>query len=156
LRSCSLNELVDSGDISIMDVRRLKNARMDLAQEGIAVTAEDVCGLWYWGASGVGQYHKAGTDFLELYIKAQNKWFDGYAGEKTILMDDFDCKELGHYLKIWADKWACNGEIKGGTVALQHERFIITCNYDPEELWEGHMLEAIKRRFKITHFNKQL
>lgn len=154
LRESSLEELVASGDINIMDVRRLKNARMDLDQEGQALQTEDVRGVWFYGPPGVGKSHKARNDYPDAYIKAQNKWFDGYIGQENILLDDFDCKELGHYLKIWADKWSCSGEIKGGKVNLRHKAFIITSNYHPDELWEGHMLEAIKRRFKITHFNK--
>lgn len=69
------------------------------------------------------------------------------------MLDDFDkggvC--LGHYLKIWADKYACTGEVKGATVPLNHEKFIITSNYTPAQLWpeEPEMLEAITRRFEL-------
>lgn len=153
LRTSSLNELVDTGELSVLEVRRLKNARLDLAQEGACVTTEDVRGIWYYGKPGTGKSHKARTEYPDAYIKAQNKWFDGYQGEETIILDDFDCKELGHLLKIWADKWACSGEVKGGVVNLKHLRFIITSNYHPDYLWEDQaMREAIKRRFKITHF----
>jgi len=152
LRTGSLNELVASGELSILDVRKLKNARLDLDQEGAATSTDSVRGVWYWGPPGTGKSHKARTDFPDAFIKAQNKWFDGYVGQEAIILDDFDCKELGHYLKIWTDKWACSGEVKGGTVSLKHTVFLITSNYHPDELWDGHMVEAIKRRFKITHF----
>lgn len=154
LREGKLEDLVSTGEISILDVRKLKNARMDLDQEGQALQTEDVRGVWYYGPPGAGKSHKARTEYPDAYIKAQNKWFDGYVGQDAIILDDFDCKELGHYLKIWADKWPSSGEIKGGKVNLRHKVFIITSNYHPDELWESHMLEAIKRRFKITHFNK--
>jgi len=152
LRTCSLNELVASGELSILDVRKLKNARLDLDQEGAATSTDSVRGIWYWGPPGTGKSHKARSDFPDAFIKSQNKWFDGYVGQEAIILDDYDCKELGHYLKIWTDKWACSGEVKGGTVSLKHTVFLITSNYHPDELWDGHMLEAIKRRFKITHF----
>lgn len=155
LRESSLNELVASGEISILEVRRLKNARLDLAQEGSAHISDSVRGLWFYGPPGSGKSHLARGTYPKAFIKAQNKWFDGYQGEDAIILDDFDCKELGHYLKIWADKWSCSGEVKGGVVALRHNVFVITSNYHPDELWDGSMLEAIKRRFKITHFNKR-
>ena len=79
-------------------------------------------------------------------------------GEKVILLDDLDVAigsreslEIGHMLKIVADHYACSGEVKGGRVVLQHERFIITSNYLPEDIWlDANMLLAIRRRFKFT------
>ena len=42
-----------------------------------------------------------------LFVKAQNKWFDGYDGESNILLDDYDCgTALGHLLKIWCHYFA--------------------------------------------------
>lgn len=155
LRDTPLNELVDTGLINIKEVRALKNSRMDLAQELGHYEAKGVRGVWYYGPPGVGKSHKARTENPNSYIKAQNKWFDGYAGEKTIILDDLDCKELGHYLKIWSDKWSCSGEVKGGKVPLVHDQFIVTSNFHPRELWEGHMLEAITRRFRIVHFDSR-
>lgn len=153
LLSESLSDLVLSGELSLNQVPIIKKARIILAQEGDALCTEDVRGLWFYGPPGVGKSHHARSNYPDIYLKAQNKWFDGYTGQETILLDDFDCKELGHHLKIWADKWSCTGEIKGGTVNLKHKRFIITSNYHPDDLWEEeNMREAIKRRFQITHF----
>lgn len=64
---------------------------------------------------------------------------------------------LSHYLKIWADRWACTGEIKGATVPLNFKRFYITSNYRINELFgEDPVLEeAIKRRFKEVYKESQ-
>lgn len=155
LRDTPLNELVENGEIHISEVRKLKNARLDLAQEGAAYEHDDVRGEWYWGEPKTGKSHKARTENPGLYIKSQNKWWDGYQGEEVVLLDDLDTETLGHYLKIWADKWACTGEVKGGTVALRYKKFIVTSNYPPEHFWpaDEQMQKAVRRRFKITHFN---
>lgn len=157
IRESSLNELVDDGTIDISQVRKIKNAKLDLAQEQEAFVAKGTRGFWLEGPPGTGKTHYARTQWGDcFYIKAQNKWFDGYTGQKTIVLDDLDkggmC--LGHYLKIWADKWACTGEVKGGQVNLSHVRFVITSNYSIEELWpeDEEMQTAIKRRFEQKNF----
>lgn len=74
----------------------------------------------------------------QLYEKSQNKWFDGYCNERIVLIDDFDHQGgncLGHYLKRWADKWIVKAEVKGNTVQLKHEWFVITSNYSINDLF---------------------
>lgn len=113
-------------------------------------------GIWLYGAPGTGKTTTArsfkGFE-TDTYLKEQNKWFDGYMGEKCIVLDDLDTNTLNHFLKIWADRWACRGEIKGGMVWLRHEYFIVTSNYSIRELMQKDnyvdeaLLAALKRRF---------
>ncbi len=114
---------------------------------------DKVRGIWLHGPSGTGKSHHArlfADNFKGMYSKPQSKWFDGYAQEEVILLDDMDSDVLAHYLKIWTDKYACTGEVKGGTVNLSHKWFIITSNESIEELFKDKprvMVEAIDRRF---------
>lgn len=49
-------------------------------------------------------------------MKLCNKWWDGYQGQENVIMDDIgqEHKCLGQQLKIWADRYACVLETKGG------------------------------------------
>lgn len=118
---------------------------------------EDVRGIWIWGPPRIGKSYFVRQNYPSLYLKAQNRWWDNYQGESTVLIDDFDrmgtC--LSHYLKIWADRYGCTGEVKGGHTPLVYDEFIITSNYSIDKLFPPEEDEdlnlAIKSRFKVIH-----
>lgn len=73
-----------------------------------------------------------------------------------VILDDLDSDCLSHYLKIWADRWSCTGEYKGGTVALNHSKFIVTSNYTIEDLFKDkgfEVIQAIRRRFEVIELS---
>jgi len=116
---------------------------------------EDCRGVWIVGKAGMGKSHYARSMYsASLYIKQQNKWWDGYNGETTVLLDDLDSPCMGHLLKIWGDKWSFRGESKGGTINPQYENFVVTSNYYPSDLWGSDQIlcEAISRRFIFIVF----
>lgn len=116
-------------------------------------TPEGLRGIWYWGPPGTGKSRRARLEYPEAYLKPQSKWWDGYFGQKAVILDDLDISALGHYLKIWADRYACSGETKGGTVNLQHDVIVVTSNYAIETLWkdDSEMASAVARRFKVEY-----
>ncbi len=71
------------------------------------------------------------------------------------MLDDHDNPTgLGHNLKIWADRYGCTGESKGGTIPLLHRDIVITSNYSIRELYKDQgeeMIKALERRFKVIH-----
>ena len=57
---------------------------------------------------------------------------------------------LGHYLKIWSDKYPFNAETKGGTIFIRPKVIVVTSNFEIEELHDKPQIQdAIKRRFTV-------
>lgn len=110
---------------------------------------------WYYGGTGTGKSRSAREEFPKAYIKLLNKWWDGYKGEETVIIDDLDKYDikLGGFLKRWSDHYPYPAEYKGGVKVIRPKRIIVTSNYTPEEIWEDPKTTGpINRRFARKHF----
>jgi len=56
--------------------------------------------------------------------------------EKEVIIDDFgpNSIDINHLLR-WFDRYKCLVETKGGMVPLYADKFIITSNFTPEEIY---------------------
>jgi len=118
----------------------------------------------YWGVAGSGKTHRAKvesgyfTNPEDVYMKIPStKFWDGYRGQKNVIIDEFEGQIALAHLKIWCDPsgTACQVECKGGAVPLQATKFWITSNKDWRTWYptmEGNDLEAMKRRFHCLQF----
>lgn len=72
---------------------------------------------WLWGAPGLGKTKQV-HQHTDIYQKLANKWWDGYTGQETVLIDDLGidkAQALTDHLKLWMDPWYNQpGETKGG------------------------------------------
>ena len=70
-------------------------------------------------------------------------------------MDDIgpEHKVLGQQLKIWADRYGCILENKGGAMSSAYDKFVVTSQYSIEDIFgeDEKIVEALKRRFKVIH-----
>lgn len=156
-----IKELVKNGEVSHRDYNSLVKAQSHWKL--INAKLEDMeheKGIWIVGPPRIGKSKSVrdyGAKHGGLYIKAQNKWWDGYQMEPNVLIDDFDTHTLWHHLKLWADCYSFPAEIKGATVNVNFKNLFITSNYTIEEImkkgkeeeYDLTLLEALKARFKV-------
>ena len=145
--------------IRIMYHRTLKSIHTDRLLEQPRLDG-DLENLWYHGPPGTGKSRKAREDYPDLFLKALNHWWDGYRGEETVLIEEWELtsgKYLGHHLKIWGDRYPFTPEVKGSHLPKQRpKRIIITSNYNIDECFgpsvDLQLNAAIHRRFRQVDF----
>jgi hypothetical protein len=97
----------------------------------------------------------ANNHFGKVFKKDQSKWWDGYTGEETVIMEDVDRHggpQLAHYMKLWTDVYSLAGEIKGGKIPLNYKRFIVTSNFSIDRIYgpTSKMSEEEKEDAEVT------
>lgn len=109
--------------------------------------------IWIVGKSGCGKSRHVRETYPQFYNKGMSKWWDGYSNEDVVLLDDFSPthgKYLSDYLKVWADHYSFNAEVKGGMLKIRPKTVVITSQYELYDCFEEQeTIEAIRRRFKV-------
>lgn len=103
-----------------------------------------------FGEAGTGKSRRCWELDPELYCldhDDKSLWFDGYAGEKTLLLDDFYGWIKYSYLLRLLDGYQCRLPIKGGFVYAQWTQVFITSNVAPDQWYRDlGLTPALKRR----------
>lgn len=113
---------------------------------------------WWVGPTGTGKSRHLWNVYPKHYPKALNKWWDGYNDEDVVAIEEMDPDHgqyLGHYVKIWADRYPFSPETKGGYLSkIRPKKIIILSNYTIEECFPRPQdVDPIKRRFTVKHFH---
>lgn len=140
-------------EVRVQNYRTLRTIRADYAKPVGMVRTCTVL----WGATGTGKSQRAWAEAgLESYPKDPNtKFWDGYTGQKHVVVDEFRGSISISHLLRWLDRYPVMVEIKGSAVPLQAEHFWITSNLDPR-CWypelDQETRDALLRRLNITRF----
>lgn len=142
-------------DIRVRHFGTLKRIRSEYQQvpESVSVLEHE----WYWGDSGTGKTRKARESNPGAYLKNPNKWWCGYVDQEVVVIDEWSPSHecLASHLKQWADHHPFCAETKGSSMCIRPRKIIVTSNYSMEQCFSREEdLEPLRRRFKITHFNK--
>lgn len=115
---------------------------------------------WYHGESGSGKTRQAIEESGDSYYITMKdlKWWDGYTGQKTIIIDDFrkDFCTFHELLRI-LDRYPYRVNLKGSTIWLQPttENIIITSSRSPQDVYETREdIEQLLRRIDLIKLFK--
>ena len=92
--------------------------------------------VWvFWGPTGVGKSRRAHEEWPNAYRKMTNdKWWDGYKGEDTVIFDDFKGSSMKlHDFQTIIDRYPIQVEVKGAVIDLSATRYVFTSNKHPSE-----------------------
>lgn len=112
---------------------------------------------WFWGDTRFGKSRTVYAENPGIAIYKQsssNGWFDGYNGQKIILIDDYDKgaftqREMNNLL----DAYPMDVKVKGAMEPCQAHTIYITSHYQPEYYFEPERYPEIEGRLtEIRHF----
>lgn len=111
------------------------------------------------GPSGCGKTRYAyehSDDLFDLVpgSSGQKVWFDGYSGEKDLLIDDMDKGNVPYRQMLrMLDRYPLRVEIKGGHTFANWTRVFITSNVPVEDWYPHEDIKPLMRRInEITNF----
>lgn len=107
---------------------------------------------WYFGPTGAGKTRSVYEEFPTCYRVLSHKWWDGYRGQETVLVDDYRASwcRFEELLRL-TDMYPFRVEVKGGSCEVGFKRIIITAPIHPAELFSacGEDIGQLLRRITI-------
>lgn len=151
-------ELIDSG-MNYMDVRLWDGAFGAMVKYGRGLRE-------YATLKSAGRDHKTEVHVLfgeagtgktrfvmdnhprtDVYVKPNGAWFDGYAGEPVVLMDEFRGDVCFSVLKQALDRYPCRVPVKGAMVNWA-PKVVYLCSNSPPHAWYDDKKEALEPLFR--------
>ena len=104
------------------------------------------------GDAGAGKSRYAYDNYPTLYSKPRGEWWDGYTGQKQVLLDDYyGYLPYCELLRV-LDRYPLQLPVKGGYIYAQYDTIIITSNKHPKHWYSNGLTQALRRRLKKIIF----
>ncbi len=150
----SLIQVIQENPDLVFGLSSLKKGIAYLKQLQWIPRMRDVKVYCYYGPTRTGKSWKAisemgcpleqqglACDLTGIYFKkSHNKWWDGYLGQKYVLIDELPIeasKWVLNYLKQWTGKLPIIPEQKSLTVLPEWTQVAVTCQHSIDEFFAG-------------------
>lgn len=150
-----IKTLVDAGDVERVREEyygsfiRYRRALLEDFDMHVAPRREPTELHIYWGATGTGKSRKAFEEFPGAYWKPKGDWWDGYAYQQDVVIDEFyGWLPIDLMLRL-CDRYPLRVPIKGGFRQFTSKRVIVTSNKSWREWWvclDERLAAAFERR----------
>lgn len=106
----------------------------------------------YWGKTGTGKTRFVMDQIMDsdFFIPGDYNWFDGYVGQRIVILDDYRGEYKIQLLLKLLDRYPMSVPIKGGFVNWAPKKVYITSNIHPK-CWypnaDAFSMAAMIRRF---------
>jgi len=115
-------------------------------------------GIWVWGVPGTGKTTTVTNAYEGAYLKDLNKWWDGYAAQDVVVIDEFSRdfpQDIKRLIKVWGDRLPFTGESKGVSHRIRPKLVIITSNWSIDQVFPDPIdSAAMKKRYFTIKFDR--
>ena len=84
-----------------------------------------------------------GNFWLTVRKNQQRLWWDGYKGEATVILDEFEGQIPQSDMKRYLDSKPLSLEIKGGSLTALYSKIILISNFHPFDWYRRVMEEPL-------------
>lgn len=157
-----VTEICLEDPVKFHQYERTLNKIEDLRMRSVYRT-EMTKGIWYYGKSGVGKSHKAFEGFTpetHYVYPYDNGWWDGYAQQNVVIINEFRGQEHMTYSKLLnlVDKWPVTVKRRNREpMPFTSKCVIITSDKRPDLCYEdieGSAWDQFERRFEVINITK--
>lgn len=159
----SVEHLPDECDtVRVMHHKGLRQLQTDL-ERGKRARYRQLTVRVLWGETGLGKtrwvYENYPLEDIFKLTEPEGKlWWDGYRGQRVLLIDDFSGWIKYRHLLNLLDVYPMDLEVKGGFAIAQYQEVFITSNLHPAQWYSQHGLDAplARRLHHIDHIQENL